>query len=91
MKEGDLLNLDDAKKDLSPEEYRSLQMQFNTEMWTNGILKDVDVEQLQRYMANPEQYKEELQNFNGVAIFAIYYAGYGPKDNYDIFKSVLEN
>lgn len=36
-------------------------------------------------------YKEELQNFNGVAIFAIYYAGYGPKDNYDIFKSVLEN
>lgn len=57
------MNIDDAKRDLSPEEYRSLQMQFNTEMWTNGILKDVDIEQLQRYMANPEQYKDELQKY----------------------------
>ena len=57
------MNLDDTKRDLSPEEYRSLQMQFNTEMWTNGILKDIDVEQLQRYMSNPEQYKEELQKY----------------------------
>lgn len=49
------------KRDLSPEEFRS--MTFNSPLYTKGLLKDIDEKTLQRYLANPEEYKEELEKY----------------------------
>lgn len=68
------MNIDEAIKDLSPQEFQS--MVFSTEMFMNGVLKDIDEKTLQKYMANPEQYKEKLQK----------YAMYQYISNGDIFQ-----
>lgn len=68
------MNLEQAKKDLSPEEFRS--MSFLTDMYRQGVIKDIDEKTLQKYMANPESYKNELQK----------YAFYQYISNGDIFQ-----
>lgn len=68
------MNIEQAQKDLSPEEFRS--MSFITDMYRQGIIKDVDEKTLQKYMANPETYKNELQK----------YAFYQYISNGDIFQ-----
>ena len=55
------MNIEQAKKDLSPEEFRS--MSFTTDVYQTGLIKDLDEKTLQKYMTNPEQYKEELQKY----------------------------
>ena len=55
------MDIEQAKKDLSPEEFRS--MSFTTDVYQTGLIKDLDEKTLQKYMTNPEQYKEELQKY----------------------------
>lgn len=74
MTEIKMNNSEYAKKDLSPEEFRT--MTFLTDMFQRGIIKDVDEKTLQKYMANPEQFKDQLQK----------YAFYQYISNGDIFQ-----
>lgn len=55
------IDIKQAKKDLSPDEFSS--MSFQTEMYRQGIISDIDEKTLQKYMANPEEYKDELQRY----------------------------
>lgn len=68
------MDIETARRDLSPEEFRS--MTFLSDMFQKGIIKDVDEKILQKYMANPELYKKELQK----------YAMYQYISNGDIFQ-----
>ncbi len=68
------MNLDEAKRDLSPHELSSLA--FKTEMFNQGIEKDVSEEVLRKWMSSPETYKEQLSK----------YAMYQYISNGDIFQ-----
>lgn len=68
------MNINEAKKDLSPQEFQS--MAFTSEVFANGLVNDIDVTTLQRYMANPEANKDKLQK----------YAMYQYISNGDIFQ-----
>ena len=55
----------EINNELSPEEMRILQtLQFKTEMFTNGTIKDVDIKDLQKYLSNPERYKDKLEKYS---------------------------
>lgn len=54
------------EKDLSPEELLSMinsMSAFSTNRYSNGVLKDVEEKELQKWMASPNRYKDELQNY----------------------------
>jgi hypothetical protein len=68
------LNVDEAKRDLSPSEFSNFT--FKAEMFNQGIEKDVSEEVLRRWMSNPELYKKELSK----------YAMYQYISNGDIFQ-----
>lgn len=55
------MDVEQAKKDLSPEEL--VNMVFNTNRFSAGIIKDVDDKTLQMWLANPKQYREELNKY----------------------------
>lgn len=65
---------DILKRDLTPTELKD--MVFNSTMFQHGVLKDVDEKTLQKYLANPEMYKKELEK----------YAMYQYISNGDIFQ-----
>lgn len=69
-----IINIEQAKKDLSPQEFKSLV--FQTEAFNQGVTRDVSEETLQKWMANPEANKENLQK----------YAMYQYISNGDIFQ-----
>ena len=48
-------------RDLSPEEMRSFV--FSTNAYNSGILKDISEETLQKYMASPERFNEQLKKY----------------------------
>ena len=54
-------SLEYAKRDLSPEEFNCILQTLQSDMYTNGVLKDVPIEKLQKYLANPDTYKKELE------------------------------
>lgn len=56
------MNLEEAKRDLSPDEFRSI-LSFQTSLFHQGIEKDVPEEQLRKWMANPETYKYKLSQY----------------------------
>lgn len=66
--------MDEAKRDLSP--YELQQFAFNTKMFHQGIETDVKEETIRKWLANPEQYREQLQK----------YAMYQYISNGDIFQ-----
>lgn len=55
------MDIEQAKRDLSPNEFKSFA--FTTRMYQQGIEKDVSEEMLRRWMASPEQYKDNLQKY----------------------------
>lgn len=55
------MDIEQAKQDLSPDEFRS--MAFTSEIFFNGITKDIGEKELQTWMANPEEYKDKLQKY----------------------------
>lgn len=52
---------DIRERDLTPQEFRDVVL--NTPMYQYGVLKDVDEKTLQKYLANPDTYKEELEKY----------------------------
>lgn len=57
-------SLEYAKRDLSPEEFNCILQTLQSDMYTNGVLKDVPIEKLQKYLANPDTYKKELERYS---------------------------
>ena len=55
------MNIEEMKRDLSPEEFRTLSVR--TSMFSDGVLKDVSEEQLQRYLASPSRSKKQLSKY----------------------------
>lgn len=55
------MNIDEVKRDLSPNEFSKLA--FKTEMYTQGIEKDIPEETLRKWMSNPEAHKEKLSKY----------------------------
>lgn len=49
-------------RDLSPQEMRNFV--FCTDAYSSGTIKDVSEEQLQKYMANPERFNEQLRKYS---------------------------
>ena len=49
-------------RDLSPQEMRNFV--FYTDAYSSGSIKDVSEEQLQKYMANPERFYEQLRKYS---------------------------
>lgn len=52
-------------RDLSPEEMASIlsNMAFSTDRYTRGIRTDVNEKDLQKWLSNPDRYKEEIQKY----------------------------
>ena len=55
------MNHEEAKRDLSPSQLSN--MTFKTEMFLQGVEKDVPEEVLRKWMRSPETYKEELSKY----------------------------
>ena len=55
------MNIEEARRDLSPSELSN--MTFKTEMFLQGVEKDIPEETLRKWMRNPETYKEELSKY----------------------------
>lgn len=55
------MNQEEAKRDLSPSQLSN--MTFKTEMFLQGVEKDVPEEVLRKWMRSPETYKEELSKY----------------------------
>lgn len=54
------------ERDLSPEELLSMVNSlngFSTDRYSNGVLKDVDEKELQKWLANPTRYKDKLEKY----------------------------
>lgn len=53
------------ERDLSPDEFMSLMnsMAFSTDRYANGVLRDVDEKELQKWLSNPDRYKDEIQRY----------------------------
>lgn len=55
------MNIDEAKRDLSPAEFSKLT--FKSDIFNQGIEKDIPEEVLRQWMSNPETYKKELSKY----------------------------
>lgn len=49
------------ERDLSPEEINALFSHFQTRLFNKGIIDDITIEDAQKYLSNPEQYKSTLE------------------------------
>ena len=51
-------------RDLSPEELQSIESLSSVlNNFSNGILEDIGIEDLQEYLSNPEQNKDKLEKY----------------------------
>lgn len=55
------MNIEEMKRDLSPEEFRSLSAKVATDL--DGILKDLTVEQIQKYLSSPVRFNPQISKY----------------------------
>lgn len=69
-------------RDLSPEEFRTLA--FYSDLYTQGLVKDVSEETLQKYMASPLKYKKQLSKY----MMYLYYSNGSVHNLFDMIKTL---